>query len=232
MKTIVSDREDILLRAAEQIKAIVRAKPDAVLALAAGRSLPPLYRILADHVRAGTLSLARVRAFAVTEFDPAPEGLSCRHALEESLLNETDIRPENCLFLSPEGLEAYDEQISLAGGLDLALLGLGDNAHIGFNEPATPFDSLTHRQKLAPATRRQYGALFGGEELVPEFGLTMGVKTLCSAREIILLALGEEKAEAVCHMLYGRTDSAVPAAFLQVPVHVTVYLDREAASKL
>ena len=152
--------------------------------------------------------------------------------LESLLVEKTDLRPENCVFLGEENLDAYDEKIASAGGLDLAVLGLGVNAHIGFNEPATPFDSLTHRQKLTDATKRQKAAQFGGFEAVPAYGLTMGIKTLVEAREIMLLALGEEKAEAAFKMLYARTDSAVPAAFLQLPSQVTVYLDEAAGAKL
>lgn len=122
--------------------------------------------------------------------------------------------------------------IAAQGGLDLAVLGLGINAHIGYNEPATPFDSLTHVQKLTAATKRQLATRFGGEENCPEFAVTMGIKTLVSARSIMLLAFGEHKADAVFKMLYGRNDSVIPAAFLQIPLNVTVYLDKEAAQKL
>ena len=152
--------------------------------------------------------------------------------LEKCFAERTDIRSENCHFLSPEDLDSYDRQIRDAGGLDLAVLGLGSNAHIGFNEPAVPFASLSHRQKLAPATRRQIAGQFGSEQNVPDYGLTMGVYTLVQAREIIVLAFGEEKADAVHKMLYGRNDSSVPAAFLQIPGDVTAYVDEEAAKKL
>jgi 6-phosphogluconolactonase/glucosamine-6-phosphate isomerase/deaminase len=116
-------------------------------------------------------------------------------------------------------------EIKAAGGLDIAVLGLGANAHIGYNEPAVPYDSLSHRQKLTDATKRQNAEVFGSEEDVPEYGYTMGIYTLVWATEIIVLAFGEAKADAVHKMLYGRDDSSVPAAFLQIPRDVTVYLD-------
>lgn len=229
MKTIIRSPEECCREAGAQIRDLLREKPDAVLALAAGRSTRPLYRELARLCAAGELSLRRARVFAVAEFEGSPSELSCRRQLEEALLPETDLDPANCHFLPAED---YDGDIAAAGGLDLAVLGLGDNAHIGYNEPATPFDILTHRQKLTDATRRQLAPVFGGEDRVPAYAWTMGVKTLTLARQILLLAFGEEKAKPAFQMLYARTDSAVPAAFLQLPLNVSVYLDEAAASNL
>ena len=178
------------------------------------------------------MSLARARVFTVAEFEGGDEALSCRRQIEEELIGRTDLDPDKCRFLSAETAEGYDDAIREAGGLDMAVLGLGDNAHIGFNEPATPFESYTHRQKLTDATRRQLTEHFGAPERVPEHGWTMGIKTLVSARQILLLAFGEEKTEPAFRMLYARTDSAVPAAFLQIPLNVTVYLDEAAAKKI
>ena len=232
MKTIISAREESDKKAAQQLRELLERKADAVLAFSAGRSMTGLFRELGAMVKTGELSLAKATFFAVTEYEDVEEGLSCRRQLEEQLLSVTDLEPEHCHFLSEGSMESYEDAIQSAGGLDMVVLGLGDNAHIGFNEPATPFDSYTHRQKLTDATRRQSAWLFGSEEAVPTYGYTMGIKTLVSAREILVLAYGEEKAGAVHKMLYGRNDSAVPAAFLQIPLEVTVYLDEAAASKL
>ena len=232
MKTIVLEREELIRTAAGEIRALVEAKPDAVLALAAGRTMEPLFAELVRLYEQGRLSLRACRVFAVTELEDVPEQRSCRAMLERCLISRTDLSPDKCSFLTAESLDGYDAAIAAAGGLDLALLGLGDNAHIGYNEPATPFSSLSHRQKLTDATRRQLAPTFGGEEQAPRFALTMGIKTLTQARRIMVLALGEEKAEPAFKMLYARTDSAVPAAFLQVPGEVEVYLDPAAAAKL
>lgn len=231
MKTIVRDEYTCCREAAQQIRALLESKPDAVLALAAGRTTAPLYEELARLCAAGELSLRKARVFAVAEFENCRAEQSCRHALERAL-GWTDLDPANCHFLSAETAEGYDAAIAAAGGLDLAVLGLGDNAHIGYNEPATPYDSRTHRQKLTDATRRQLAAQFGGEEQVPGYAWTMGVKTLVEARQILVLAFGEEKAKPAFQMLYARDDSFVPAAFLQLPLHVTVYLDQAAAAKI
>ena len=232
MKTIIATEKELISGAAGQIKQLLKEKPKAVLALSAGRTTRGLYAELVRMVEAGEISFREAKVFAVTEYEETAPELSCRWMLEETLLNMIDILPENCYFLSDDTMDDYDKQIQTAGGLDLAVLGLGLNAHIGFNEPATPFSSGTHRQKLTDATKREKAGVFGSAEAVPAFGLTMGIRTLTSAREILLMALGEEKAEAVFKMLYGRNDSAVPAAFLQIPLNVTVYLDEAAAKKL
>lgn len=232
MKSLIFDLPGAVNAGAEQVKRVLNEKPGALLAISAGRSTKLLCERLSEMFREGELSLRDARLFAVTELEGVNHVQSCRHFLTEELIERTDFRPENCTFLSGENLEKYDDMIALAGGIDLAVLGLGDNAHIGYNEPATPFDSLSHRQKLTDATRRQLAGQFGGEDQTPEFALTMGIKTLVSAREILVLAFGEKKAEPVFKMFYARNDSAVPAAFLQLPFSVTVCLDSAAAAKL
>ncbi len=232
MKTIISTYDSCNTRAARQIRQLLERKPDAVLALAAGRTPRGLYEELGRLCAAGEISFKEAKLFAVTEYEGVEEERSCRAMLEECFVKKTDIRPENCHFISPETLATYDAQIKAAGGLDLAVLGLGQNAHIGFNEPAVAFDSLSHRQKLTPATKRQNAEAFGSEEQVPDYGYTMGIYTLVWARQILVLAFGESKASAVHNMLYGRNDSAVPAAFLQIPRDVTLYVDEAAAKEL
>lgn len=229
MKTIISDNPSVHTLAAEKIAALVASKPDAVLAFAVGRTMTPLFSELGRMVGCGALSLARVTVFAVTEFEDVSEELSCRRALETGLLAATDLKAENIRFLTEEKIDTYDGEIAAAGGLDLAVLGLGDDAHVGFNEPATPYASRTHRQKLTGRTRRQYAALFGSEEAVPVYGFTMGIMTLMEAEHIFVLATGEEKARPAFQMLYARDDSFIPAAFLQLHRNVTVFLDSNAA---
>ena len=112
--------------------------------------------------------------------------------------------------------------------IDLAILGLGYKGQIGFNEIGTQYNTFTHEQKLTATTIEEYSK-FGN---IGQTGITLGIKTLVSAEEIIVLACGSERAYAVFGMLYGRNDSTVPAAFLQIPKNVTVYADNEAASKL
>lgn len=125
------------------------------------------------------------------------------------------------------GKKNYDVLAADYDGEEIALcvLGLGYKGQIGFNEVATPFDSRVHTQKLTESTLSQFGNL-------AEHGVTLGIKDITDAKNIIVVAFGEEKSDAVFGMLYGRDDSTVPAAFLQVPPNVTCYLDSDAASKL
>ena len=232
MKTIVSEKQQSLQQAADQICQLLAEKPGAVLAFSAGRTMTALFAVLAERCAAGELSLKEASLFAVTEFEDAPEERTARFQITKELVERTDLPLENCRFLSPEAAEGYDAAIAAAGGLDMAVLGLGVNAHVGYNEPAVPYDSLTHRQKLTDATRRQLAWRFGAEEAVPAFAWTMGVKTVLEARQILVLAFGEEKAKPAFQMLYARDDSFVPAAFLQLPLNVTVYLDPAAAAKI
>ena len=227
---MISDFQELLDKAAAQVKALLAEKPEAVLALSAGEDCIRLLERLAKMQQAGELSFSRAKFFAVTEF--CGEEPYVKSRLNDCFFSRVDAERENCFFLSEEKLENYDQMIAEKGGIDLAILDIGLNARIGFNEPATPFDSLSHRQKLSDSSRRELAPLFGGEERVPEFGLTMGIKTLVSARDILLISSGESRADAVFNMLYGRNDSFVPAAFLQIPLNVTVYLDGASARKL
>lgn len=232
MKTIISDANDLNIRAAQQIKALLDEKPGAVLAFAAGRSMAGLFACLRGLCAAGELSFKNAAIFAVTELVGVPQEQMHSTQLEKELVSGIDIKPENLHYLTESALEAYDAAIAATGGLDLAVLGIGDNGHFGYNEPGTQFDTYTHIQTLAPATRRQLAAAFGGADKTPEKALTMGIKTITQAREIMVLATGEEKAEATFEMLYARNDSVIPAAFLQIPLNVTVYADAAAAAKL
>ena len=229
MKTVIAEPTDLNRQIAERIKALLAKKPDAVLGLTAGRSTRGVYTLLGQMCAGKELSLAKANIFAVTEYVGAEPGCSCREILERELIESTDLNPANFFVPDADAPEQYDEAIRSAGGLDLCLLGIGINGHIGYNEPATPFDSLTHLQKLTDATRRQYA---GTDRQLTEYALTMGIKTIVSSRETLLLATGPEKADAVFKMIYGRTDSTVPAAFLQIPLEVTAYIDPAAAGKL
>lgn len=229
MKTVIAAPAELNRQIAETIKTLLAGKPDAVLGLTAGRSTQGLYALLGQLCARKEISFAKAKVFAVTEYVGAEPGCSCREILLRELIDHTDLNPANFFLPDENAPEQYDAAIRSAGGLDLCLLGIGINGHIGYNEPATPFDSLTHLQRLTDATRRQYA---GTDRQLTEQALTMGIKTIVSSCETLLLATGPEKADAVFKMIYGRTDSTVPAAFLQIPLEVTAYIDPAAAGKL
>ena len=231
MKTILCKNESDWIDAAATF---VREKitDGAVLAFACGQTMGPLWDRLAGLCGEGGLSFQNARILCVTELCGVPEEKSCRFALTKGLLEKTGARPENCYFPNPDAPEDYDALIESLGGLDLAVLGLGENCHIGYNEPGTLFDSHTHVQKLTERTRRQLLKRGFTEGDLPESAVTMGVKTLTGARDILLLARGADKAGALYQTLYAKTTSYVPSAYLQIPLNVTVVADTDAGREL
>lgn len=234
MKTVSLPREESIRAAAAHILSRIKEKKDAAVALGTLDEELAVWDELCRQAKEKNVSLADVRFFAVCEFEGEtfPEGASIRQRLLSHLIGKSDVREENIFIPDGEDCAGYDQKIATLGGLDLAVLGLGDNARVGFNEPATPFDSGTHVQKLTRKTRAELAPRFGGEENVPVRGVTQGFRTLCYARDIVVIAHGAEKATALYRTLYGRDDSVYPAAFLQLPPNVTVYADEEASAQL
>ena len=234
MKTIISPTGEAVRAAAERLLAAVKEKNGAVIALDAEEAVLCVLRSAAALARERGVCLRASRFFAVCALEglpPRAENSPFRR-IAEALSSAAD--GEELSLYAPDAADpaAYDALLAEAGGVDLALLGLGENARVGFNEPATPFDTHTHLQKLTDRTRRELAPLFGGEEGVPPRGVTMGFRELCAAKDIVVIALGEKKSKAVFHMLYGRDDSVYPAAFLQLPPNVTLFADTEAAKQL
>ena len=227
MKTeICKNTNDLVEIAVKAIQNQLNTKPDSVLALACGETMKPLWASLAG------VSMKEARVLCVTELCGAEEVKTCRHALTEGLIERTDLRPENCFFPDPDAPEEYDRLIDALGGIDLAVLGIGEDCHIGYNEPGTLFEARTHVQKLTDRTKRQLLKRGFTEADMPERAVTMGIHDLTKARHILLLAFGEDKAAAVYQMLYAKTTPYIPAAYLQIPPEVTVLLDEKAAGKL
>ena len=227
MKTeICKNTNDLVEIAVKAIQNQLNTKPDSVLALACGETMKPLWAALSG------VSMQEARVLCVTELIGAEEAKTCRHALTEGLIERTDLRPENCFFPDPDAPEAYDRLIDDLGGVDLAVLGIGEDCHIGYNEPGTLFEARTHVQKLTDRTKRQLLKRGFTEADMPEHAVTMGIHDLTKARYILLLAFGGDKAAAVYQMLYAKTTPYIPAAYLQIPPEVTVLLDEKAAEKL
>ena len=227
MKTeICKNTNDLVEIAVKAIQNQLNTKPDSVLALACGETMKPLWAALSG------VSMQEARVLCVTELIGAEEAKTCRHALTEGLIERTDLRPDNCFFPDPDAPEAYDRLIDDLGGVDLAVLGIGEDCHIGYNEPGTLFEARTHVQKLTDRTKRQLLKRGFTEADMPEHAVTMGIHDLTKARKILLLAFGEDKSAAVYQMLYAKTTPYIPAAYLQIPPEVTVLLDEKAAGKL
>lgn len=219
----------------------IAQKPDVVLAVPTGRTQVALYRELITLTHVRQLNWSRVRTFNLDEFLGVSRDTpgSYRRFMQEHLYSQVNIDPANtdCPRGETTDVDAecvrYEHTIESAGGLDLAILGLGSNAHIAFNEPAAVLVGPTHRVTLDEPSRAANAAWFGGDmNRVPREALTMGVGTLLKARQIVMVAVGGEKADAVKAMVEGGITTAVPASLLQLHRHARVIVDRPAAAKL
>jgi glucosamine-6-phosphate deaminase len=226
---------------AARVISLLRKRRDAVLGLPTGRTPVLLYAELCRSYRAKGVDFSRASTFNLDEFLglPASHPASYRTFMEQHLFSQVNLSPRRIHFLngmaaSPEReCLRYEKAITDAGGLDLIILGIGLNGHIGFNEPAGGLMSDTHRARLAPATRRSNASLFGGRQaLVPPEALSMGVGTILRSRSVILIATGESKRPAVSAMVHGPVTPRMPASFLQLHGDVEVVLDRAAAGGL
>ncbi|MEW6322240.1 MAG: glucosamine-6-phosphate deaminase [Acidobacteriota bacterium] len=226
--------------ATEVIDAVAR-RPDTVLGLPTGRTPLALYEAIIRRTRRGSVDWSRVRTFNLDEFVGLPPGHpgSYRAFMEARFFRPLGIEPAQVGFLDggARDLEAecrrYEAAIVEAGGIDILVLGIGVNGHIGFNEPGASLQARTHRVALEERTRAANALWFDGDiARVPTAALSMGMATILAARTIVLVATGEEKAAAVRGMLEGPLTTWLPASFLQLHATAAVMLDREAAAGL
>ena len=239
MKVIVGTKEEVVRKAAQRYVELLNRKPEAVLGLATGSTPLDLYAELARLCAEGKLSFAKAKSFNLDEYIglEGTHDQSYRYFMDHNLFEHIDIRPENTHV--PSGFvkddaeaELYDAEIAAAGGVDLQLLGIGNNGHIGFNEPLTPVTSLTHIVTLTESTREANKRFFNSIDEVPTHAVTMGIHTVMLAKSIILMAFGTGKAEIIKATVEGRPTISVPASLLQLHEDVEVYLDHDAASLL
>lgn len=237
---VCKDYEDISGRASEEIAALIREKPTCVLGLATGSTPEGMYRKLCECYQAGELDFSGVRTVNLDEYYPiSPENPQSYHSFMNRVLFErVNIRREQTYL--PDGMAAdanaacldYERMIRELGGIDLQVLGIGQNGHIGFNEPGESLIPLTHKTALSENTVNANARFFQHMEDVPRYALTMGMKTILSARRILVLANGKSKASAVAAMLSGRVTTSCPASFLNLHDDVTLFCDRDALSAM
>ncbi|MDN5894876.1 MAG: glucosamine-6-phosphate deaminase [Nocardioides sp.] len=238
---ILDDADTIGQVAAEEICVLLGSKPDAVLGLATGSSPLSIYDHLAARHAAGEVTFARAQAFTLDEYvglgPDHPERY--RNVIDRSFTSLVDLPPG--AVHSPDGLAAdipaacaaYERAIAEAGGVDLQILGIGTDGHIGFNEPGSSLASRTRIKTLTRATRSDNARFFKGDlDSVPTHCLTQGLATIMAARHVVLVATGPGKALAVQELVEGPVSAMWPATVLQHHPHVSVLLDESAASRL
>jgi glucosamine-6-phosphate deaminase len=220
--------------AADFVADRIRTKTDFVLGCATGSTPLRFYQELVEWCRAGELDLSEVTTFNLDEYCglPSHDPHSYRFYMNQHLFSGTHIAPSHTHFPSPEDPAGYEAAIRDAGGIDLQIVGIGENGHIGFNEPGSSFDSRTRVVELSESTVKSNARFFDKASDVPRKVVTMGIATTLEAREIVLLASGAHKAGAVHKALKGPVTEEVPASVLQQHKNVTVFLDEEAARKL
>jgi glucosamine-6-phosphate deaminase len=226
---------------AARFAALLSSRPDLVLGLPTGRTPIRLYGELASLCAEGKVDFSRATTFNLDEFlgiGPDHPG-SFRTFMNAHFFDRVNLHADRIHFL--DGLAAdpavecarYEQEIAAAGGIDVLLLGLGTNGHIGFNEPARALDPRTHRVRLTSDTRRANAALFGGDAaIVPAEALSMGMATILQARTIILMATGTGKATVVERLVRGPVTPELPGSFLQLHRDCELILDQAAAAKL
>ncbi|MCF6506828.1 glucosamine-6-phosphate deaminase [Blastococcus sp. MG754426] len=241
MEVVILPGPDEVARvAARRIAEAVRRRPDAVVGLATGSSPLGLYAELARQVAAGWLDVSGIRGFGLDEYVGLPPGHPQSYA---SVLRRTVVQPlglDPARVHVPDGgaadLDAaaagFERRIEAAGGIDVQILGIGANGHIGFNEPTSSLSSRTRVKTLAPRTRADNARFFGSPEDVPVHCLTQGLGTILEARELVLVAQGRAKADAVAAAVEGPLSSMCPASVLQLHPRAGVYLDEAAAARL
>ena len=231
-----TDYKDMSRKAANIISAQVIMKPNCVLGLATGSTPIGTYQQLIEWYKKGDLDFSDVTTVNLDEYKglPRTNDQSYYYFMHQNLFDQVNINPENTHL--PNGMEPnsekecarYESLIHSLGGVDLQLLGLGHNGHIGFNEPGEAFEKETHCVNLTESTIKANARFFASMDEVPKQAYTMGIKSIMSARKILLIATGEAKADALYKSLYGPITPNVPASILQLHPDVTVVADEDA----
>ena len=236
---IVENKEKVSLEAFNIVKNIILKNNQAVLGLATGSTPIGLYKLLIDSFKKEQLSFKDVTTCNLDEY----VGLDRNHPqcyyhfMKEHLFDHIDISLENTFIPNgmAEDLEKeckHYEDVLNQHQVDVQILGVGSNGHIGFNEPMTPFDSITHVIELAQQTREDNARFFDAIEDVPTHAITMGISSILRAKKIILMATSEYKAQAIQQMIEGPVDLKCPASILQTHPDVVVIVDKDAARML
>jgi glucosamine-6-phosphate deaminase len=237
---VFADARAVARIVADRVITAVKADPSVVLGLPTGRTPIALYDELARLTRTHGADWSSVTTFNLDEFVGLPPDHpgSYRRFMEAHLFSRVNVRPDRINFLNGTAnpsaeCSRYEQAIAAADGIDIQILGIGTNGHIGFNEPGRELQSRTHRVTLKPETRRSNAALFGGDlSKVPTEALSMGMATILQARAIILLANGHSKAHCIERLVNGPLTTDLPASFLQLHHDVDIILDAAAGEAL
>ena len=237
---MTEDYQTMSRKAANILSAQIILKPNSVLGLATGSTPIGMYKQLVIWYEKGDLDFAQIKTVNLAEYvglEPTHEQ-SYRYFMQNNLFDHVNINPANTNV--PDGLVAdpqaecdwYNQVIRKLGGIDIQVLGMGHNGHIGFNEPGNAFELETHVVDLSERTIQANARFFASADEVPRQAMTMGIKSIMMAKKILMLVSGEDKAEAVWKAFAGPVTPQVPASILQLHPYVTLVGDKAALSKL
>lgn len=238
---ILKNAERVAAMGGELVGELLRMQPAAVLGLATGSTPLNVYRYLVGKYIEGKISFRQTTCFNLDEYlgVATDNPQSYRTYMDREFFDRIDIDKRNTFLPYCEDGQNprlvgpwYEKRIRMAGGIDLQLMGIGCNGHIGFNEPSSSLCSRTRVKTLTRQTLKDNSRLFSKEEFQPKLAITMGIATIMDARSILLLATGKRKAEAVSKMVEGPVSAMCPASILQMHARVTVLLDVQAAAGL
>lgn len=237
---VTKDYEAMSQLAAERMAQVVKERPNATLGMATGGTMEQLYTLLVAMYERGEIDFSQVKAFNLDEYVglAADHPCSYHYYMNERLYAHVNAKADN-IYL-PDGIadlqaecDRYEQAIAAAGGIDLQMLGIGTNGHIGFNEPGSSATGRTSVVQLAESTIQANARYFDSIDQVPKQAITVGIGTILDhSKKIILLANGDSKAEAIQKMIEGEPSEAHPASLLQNHDDVTIIIDEQAAKLL
>jgi len=231
-----TDYKDMCKKAASIFLAQITLKPDSVLGLATGSTPLGVYSQLINWYKEGDIDFSLVKTVNLDEYVglDGDNDQSYRYFMNDKLFNHININKANTNVPNGKAIdknaecERYEELIKSLGGIDIQLLGIGNNGHIGFNEPNEYFDKLTHEVNLTESTIAANTRFFERKEDVPKTAISMGVQTIMKAKKIVLIANGQAKADIIYDTCFGPITPSVPASALQLHPDVTIIVDDEA----
>lgn len=241
MEVIIKNNyEEVSEQAASYLLKIVKEKSDAILGLPTGSTPIGMYKNVVKQYESNSISFENVKTFNLDEYIGLDKtnNNSYYYFMNENLYSHVNFKKENINIPNGMAKDAsqecidYENKLNAAGTMDIMFLGIGNNGHIGFNEPNDYFEPFTHIVQLDENTIDANSRFFDKLEDVPKTAITMGIKTILSAKKIVLIAVGASKAETIAKTINGKITPQVPASILQLHNNVTIILDNEAAKEL
>lgn len=241
MRVILCDNyEQMSAEAARLVESQIILKPDCVLGLATGSTPVGMYKKLVERFQSGAIDFSEIKTFNLDEYYPlsAENDQSYHYFMNENLFKYINVKKENIHIPNGEAadIEAecteYESKIENAGGIDLQILGIGQNGHIGFNEPDENLNAKTHVTELTESTIKANSRFFASIDDVPTKAITMGIATILKSRKIILMACGVEKSDAIAELVTDDISTDNPATMLKAHPDVVIICDKDAYSKV